>query len=499
MSDFVRGIRRINELADIYINEEMYDAIEIWKFIYIGYYKPWHDIRFHTIEGEKRRRMDSLNMAKVVSSEMASLVFDEKCEISASDEALKANLEMVFKQNDFHRTFQKQLEYSFAMGGLIALPYVDNNQICISYINPDCFIPVSWSNDMITEGVFINETRKGKWIYTHLSWHMQSVNQVGQSGYTIKNQLFRRDANIRVENEVLGTEIFLGELYPGLDEIVDIHPLDKPLFSYFKPNIANNVDLHTPLGISLYANALHTMHAIDTAFDSLHREFRLGKKKIMVPVEMIKTVVDPQTGETHRYFDTSDETFVGYKGDMDPNGNAVKDISAELRVEEHIAALNALLDLFAMQTGFSSGTFIFDGQSVKTATEVISENSKTFKSKKSHEIIVEAGLKHLIGSIIALAGNYELFNAPDEYEITIQFDDSIIEDRDAELQNIIQEVSNNLTPRKIAIMRYHGLTEEEADQWMQDIAEENANAVAEQMDMFGMGGQNAPPDDEDDT
>src|SRR5690625_6305264 len=102
-------------------------------------------------------------------------------------------------------------------------------------------------------------------------------------------------------------------------------------------------------------------------------------------------------------------------------------INVELRVEEHISAINALLNLYAMQTGFSSGTFTFDGQSMKTATEVISEQSKTFKSKKSHEIIIESALQELIHTIIELADLYGIHNATKDYEIKVSLDDSIVD------------------------------------------------------------------------
>src|SRR5690625_1306522 len=111
----------------------------------------------------------------------------------------------------------------------------------------------------------------------------------------------------------------------------------------------------------------------------------------------------------------------------------IQDIKVELRVDEHVSAINALLNLFAMQTGFSSGTFTFNGESMKTATEVISEQSKTFKSKQSHEIIIESGLQELIESIVAIAELYGVFSAPEDYEVTIAFDDSVAEDKAAEI------------------------------------------------------------------
>src|SRR5690606_6506403 len=81
----IKNIKSINELDDIAVNEEFYELIDQWKALDRGYYPDWHDVTYHTIEGTKTRRMDSLNMAKTSAQEMASLVFNEKCEISIGD------------------------------------------------------------------------------------------------------------------------------------------------------------------------------------------------------------------------------------------------------------------------------------------------------------------------------------------------------------------------------------------------------------------------------
>ena len=458
----LKYVKELDELEDVAINDEMYDLIEQWKALYRGYYPDWHDVTYHTIEGFKSRRMDTLNMAKTSAAEMASLVFNEKCEISIGDnENETAEFVFdVFKRNKFNKKFQDYLEYMFAHGGMVMKPYVQDGQIKISFVTADCFIPISWQNDTIKEAVFINETRKGKKYYTLLEWH------VWENGvYTVKNELYESE-----NANDLGRPTTLDTLYPNLDAVVGFPKLEKPLFVYFKPNTANNFDTQSPLGISLYANALSIMKAIDTAFDSLHREFRLGKKRIFVPDSMVKVVYD-QDGRPHRYFDPSDEVYQSYPGDMDET--TIHDVKVELRVEEHIAAINAMLNIFAMQTGFSTGTFTFDGQSVKTATEVVSENSKTFKSKQSHEVIIEAGLIELIESILALAELYGLHSANiDDLEISISFDDSVAEDKNAEIDKQIKLVNAELTSRKRAIMKVLGVTEEEALEILQEIIEE---------------------------
>lgn len=473
----IKSINNVTDHKDIPDSSEMYRIIEKWKSLYRGYYSGWHDIRYYTIDGWKERTMDTINMAKTASNEMASLVFNERCEISIGDDENETSkfVDDVFKKNKFNKKFQDYLEYSFAMGGMVIKPYVEDEKVKLSFVTADCFIPISWSNETIKEGVFINETQKGKKKYTLLEWH------TWENGiYTVTNELYESS-----NSNDLGVKVSLGILYPDLEPVVGMPKVEKPLFVYFKPNSANNFDTQSPLGISLYANALDTMKAIDTAFDSFHREFRLGKKRIFVPDSMIKVVYDGN-GQPHRYFDANDETYQGYPGDMDDN--TIHDVKVELRVDEHVAAINALLNLFAMQTGFSSGTFTFDGQSMKTATEVISEQSKTFKSKQSHETIIEAGLIELVDIILVVADLYDIYKASEDIEVTVAFDDSIAEDKGAEIDKQVKLVQAELQSRVRAIIDIFGITEEEAKKVIKEIADESRQMMPEPSDdsiLFG--------------
>src|SRR5690625_7139653 len=99
----------------------MYNLIEMWKSLYKGYYAEWHDIKYHTIDGPKSRRMDTINLAKTASNEMASLVFNERCEISIGDDdnPTAEFVDGVLARNKFNKKFQDYLEYSFAMGGMV--------------------------------------------------------------------------------------------------------------------------------------------------------------------------------------------------------------------------------------------------------------------------------------------------------------------------------------------------------------------------------------------
>lgn len=489
-------IKKIHKHKDVSVDESFFDEIEKWKGLYMGYLSDIHDTHIFTIGGgRKKTKRHSLRMPKVVSEELATLIYNERVQLSisetdqpepkegepAAESPLEEYVKDTLKRNKFNTNFPDFLEKMFALGGGAIKPYVnDKQEVCIQFVTADCFLPISYSTSgEVREGVFIAETHKGDKKYTHLEWHVYDDDGM----YTIYHQLYKTDKN-RTE---LGVEVDLKELFPTMElDTFKFPGLTQTLFVYMKPNISNNIDINSPLGISVYANAFDTMKAIDVAFDSFIREFRLGKKRILVPEQAIRKVVDPHTGRETQYFDVNDEVFQQYNADMNDTKH-ITDISVELRVEEHVAAINALLNLFAMQTGFSPGSFSFDGQSMKTATEVVSENSKTFRTKQHHETVIEDALKHLIQSIIEVAAEFNIKNFTDiEYDVNIQFDDSIAQDRTADSAFYLSMVSGGLMSKLKAMMLQYGYSKEEAMEELEQIKSENQQDMDDNLDMFGM-------------
>lgn len=479
----IKQINNVSQLAAVQESEAQYSRIEVWKSLYHGYLPfyqegdvriPFHDTKWTDAAGnEHKRRRASMKMPKVIAEEMASLVFNEKCVINiSSDQEIQELIDDIFKENRFEKRFQNYLEYGFAMGGFVMKPYYDDG-IKIAFVRADCFLPTQSTNDEIQAGVFINETRKGDKFYTLLEWH----NWDG-TDYVITNELYESKTK-----GSLGSKVPLSDLYPDLEETVTIQGLTHPLFVYVKPNLANNFEPDSPLGISIYANAIDTLKSLDIAFDSFQREFVLGKRRIMVPHTAIRTVVDPETGQMQRYFDINDEAYISYA--ENDTQKMIQEMAAELRIEEHISAINALLNILAAQTGFSSGTFAFTGgASVQTATQVISENSKTFRTKNSHETLIEAGIKELIEAILQLLVIYQELPAIPDIDVTIDFDDSIAEDRQANANYYSGLVSMGLMPKLKAIMRIFDLPEEEAREWLGQIQQENGQQVPQMMESF---------------
>ena len=472
----IKGLKKLSDKREIPTNDKMYNFIDVWKAIYAGYYAEWHKFTYQTLNGQKTRKRASMKMAKVTSQKMATLIFNEKCQINISDNTLEDMIKDVLKHNKFYREFRRYLEYGFSMGGMVMKPYYEDGKIKISYATADCFVPLAWDNFRVTEGVFTSTFRKGDKRYTHLEWHVWE-----EGKYVVRNELYES-----LNDNEMGVNVSLETMFKGLEEEIIFHEVKKPIFVYFKPNIANNFDTNSPLGISIFANALDTLKSLDIAFDSFQREFALGKKRIIVPESVIKVAIDPITGATNRYFDADDEVYEGMNLGQDAGAETIKDISVELRVEEHVSAINALLNVLAMQIGFNAGTFTFDGIGVKTATEVVSENSETFRTKQDHETNVEAAIQELVDAIVEIGDAFDLITRPKEYEVSVSFDDSIAEDQGAEINKQIQLVTNGLTTKVKALMKVHGVTKEEAEVMLKEIQEEQKTAMAETIDFFGV-------------
>lgn len=493
-------------------NQFYYFGIFVWKWIYKGYYKAWHLISAPTIANRyATRQMERMDMAKAVCAEMAGLIWSEQCEVHVSqgegeEQPLDDFVHDVLTKNNFWCKMQEHIEQVLALGGgAIKVWYEDrrdsagnvipgSGHIALGFCMADQFVPTAWNNAEVTDGVFISRMAKDGYYYTRLEWHKWD----GLT-YWVTNELFRteqnKDPQATEPQDILGFRYPLNSIYPYLNDSTPMQGLESSIFAYYRPAQANNIDDNSPLGVSIYANALSTLKALDICYDSLVREFVLGKKRIIVPAQCIRTVVNPTTGEHVRYFDPDDEVYQALATD-DAGALEIKDNSVELRVEEHISALNALLNTLCLQIGFSAGTFTYDKASgLKTATEVISENSKTYKTIKGHQVQVKMAINRVVDAIIQVASLYDMEwdghkikdLAAKGWESKVVFDDSILQDRQTNINEGIMLVGNRLMSRHRFLVDILGLTDDEATREIQQINDES-KVTGGVLDMLEMGG-----------
>ena len=514
-----REFKSVFELGGVPSFQQFYNfGIFIWKYLWKGFYKLWHVIPCPTVANPlAERTLFRLNTPKAVCAEMAGLVWGEECTVDVSidgresekEDPLNAFVQDALVKNAFHTKMQENIEEGLALGGSALKVWSEvrhdengneipeTRSLMIGYAMADQFIPISWDNAKVTEGVFVSRIAKGGYYYTRLEWHRWN----GMT-YVITNELYRSEIQKGKTpddtQDILGVRYPLSEIYPYLEEETVI-PVEESLFTYWRTPIANNLDDNSPLGMSIYGNALETLHALDICYDSFVREFRLGKKRIIVPARAVRSVVDPQTGKLCRYFDPHDETYEALASDT-PDDLKITDNSVTLRVEEHVSAINAFLSILCLQTGFSAGTFTFDAHNgLKTATEVVSENSKTFKTIKTIQNQLRPAIEHLVRNIIDVAILYDMewegqkiaTLAARGYHVNITFDDGVTQDRQTNINEGVMLVGAGLLSKHTFLTdpKYgQGLTPEDADAELARIKEEGSANINDSMRMFGFGG-----------
>ena len=485
--------------------------IYVWQAVYKGFYRAWHEVPVMTIRDPKgkKRTLATMNAGKMACSQMAHYVWNERCAISASMannqaevDPLNEFLQDVLKDNRFFTAFGDLLEKSFALGGgalkeWVEVPKDENGndigegKVRIGYTMASQFVPTAWDNSRVTAGIFISREAKDGYYYTTVEWH-----KLDGTTYRVTNDLYRNPIKATEEPQnILGWWYPLNEIYPLLSPDTTIYDVHNAFFQYIRPFGANYADDNSPLGMSIYAPAMNTLHGIDIMFDSLQREFVLGKKRIIAPARAMKLSAGVNGGKPQRYFDADDEVWEALATD-NPEDLKIIDNSVGLRVNEHIQGINGDLSILCAQIGFDPGTLSFDAtKGLKTATEVISENSKTFGTVKAHENIVRDSLTQMVNAIFELAVHYGLTwkgktvesLISGGYDVTVTFDDSIIEDKNAEINQGVALVGAGLMSKKRFMVNTLGFTPEDADKELQQINEESrTNAVTVERLFGGM-------------
>lgn len=487
-----------------------------WQAIYKGFYREWHEVTMRTLNNPKgkKRTMATMNAGKMTCSQMARYVWNERCSITATGanhdagsekpDPLTEFVDEVLRENRFGVSFGDLVEKAMALGGAALREWVEvpkdengndagEGKIKIGYTMASQFVPTAWDNGHVKSGLFISREAKDGYYYTVVEWHRWD----GKT-YRITNDLYRNKIKETEEPQsILGWWYPLNEIYPLLSPDTTIEDVQTAYFQYVRPFGANYADDNSPLGMSIYAPAMNTLHGLDIMFDSLQREFVLGKKRIIVPSRLMRSTVGDNGGAPQKFFDANDEVYEAVATDNPEDLKAI-DNSVGLRVQEHIAGINGEMAILCDQVGFDPGTLSFDStKGVKTATEVISENSKTYGTVKAHENNIRDALTDMVHAIIDLAVRYGISYKGQSvesmiaggYSVSVTFDDSIIQDKDAEINRGVMLVGASLMSKKKFMVDTLGYTPEEADAEIAAIASENK--AARDVDVSGLFGGGA--------
>ena len=426
------------------IDPRFYAMIDAWGEWYRGNVAAFHTYTVYNGARKLRRERATLNMGKKVCEDWADLLMNERVKINVQGEREQAFVDSVFEDNNFWVKMNETQELKAAFGTAAVAPYISGGSVSggaavkLNYITARNIYPLTWDSGGITECAFADTRFINGKNYVYLQIHRAGI---------IENLLFENPNNGGLKRAEDINSV------AGFENVAAVVPVTGRTFVIDRLNITNNLDNLSggvnPMGISVFAGAVDILKGADSVYDSYVNEFILGKKRVMVKAEAT------QINNGNPVFDPDDLMFYQMP-DSRSDEPFIKEIDMKIRADEHEKALQTNLNLLSVKCGFGENHYSFERGAVKTATEVISQNSAMFRTLKKHELILEDALVRLTRIILRYGG----FGG--ETPVTVDFDDSVIEDTAAVKAQAAVEFQTGLIDAVEYFVKVYNLTEEEA-------------------------------------
>ena len=443
----------IESIIKEYTGKDVVNETELtdtWLQFYQGNVLTFHNYNeYNGIKNVDCNRK-TLNMPKKVCEDWANLLLNEKTDVVISGDNQQDELDAMLDRACFWVKGNEGIEKSWALGtGAFVETADDKGNEKIQFVNRKKIYPITFEQDKITECAFVNVNSRTTIIQMHL---------LRDSEYLIKTLEYEKGSNDTTED--IGVLISEDDFYTGSD---------IPWFQILKPNIANNVDINSPMGISIYANAIDVLKGVDLAYDGFCEEMRLGRPRIFVNKGLLKYDEGGQTAT----FDNNEVGF--YYGGQAENVQPFEFYSPTLRTDSYFNGINNALNLLSSKVGFGENHYRFDGGGITTATQVISENSEMFRSLKKHEILLNDVIIDLCRALMYIHNEFtdREFKFDLNANIEVKFDDSIIEDKETMKMTDRQDVNMGVMSKVEYRMKWYNEDEETAKEKMAKIEEEN--------------------------
>lgn len=464
-----------NRFSSCYTNSNYYTNIGEWLEWYRGNVKSFHSIKVSNGLTTPTREIYALKMAKRVCEDWASSMLNENVNIVVNSNNKKSSIFVqgskgnsgVLGSNNFDVLLSQTIEQMFALGTSALIIDLDNiavdeqgnvvdgskATIKLKSVNATRIIPISWSNGVVTEASFVSElVHSGKTYYV-VSSHIKE-----DDGYVIYNDLI--DTNYKTAS-----------LNINLLPVLRTKSL-KPLFYIMKTNIANNIDLDSPMGLSIYANAIDTLKGCDVAYDCCLREVITGQRIVMMNKCLLTT---DDSGRPIAPQDVK-QTYMQFFGDdaQSDVSEFIKEFHPTLNTDALDKELQNQLNMLSSKVGLGSNYYRFDSSSgVVTATEYVGERNDFMRNAVKISKSIKIVLKDLVLGILFVGKNILGANVDDNAKIDITLSDGVVEDDTKEREQDRQDVRDGIMTKAEYRAKWYGETIEEAKAVIDSISNNN--------------------------
>lgn len=442
--------------TDILLSDTMDTAIRMWNQIYSG--KPgWVD---------KKNNIKTINFAKSVTSETARLTcldLSIKIEGSVRADYLQKVIDEMFDK------IRLYVEKGCANGTVVLKP--NGNGVDSFVPGIDCLPTETDGLNNIRGMIFFDFYVKSDNHYTRMEYH-RFVN----GEYQISNRCYLSKSSTSLGNSVNIATTPWSDLF----EDVSIANLEKPLFAVFKTPQANNLDLTSPLGMSIFAEAIEELKDLDVAYSRNAKEIYDSARIVLADERIMQlgAIKDADGNIIKRYVNMPD-----YVKNVMAEGpeQFYQEINPNLNTDIRVSGINSILSILAYKCGYSNGYFSFDAATgIQTATGVEAEQQRTIQFIKDVRDKMQMTMDDLIYVIDKHADLYEL--APvGVYEVSYGFGD-ITYSYEEDKKTWYGYVTAGKIPFWKYLVKFENMSEEEAKEL--EAAGKEANKP-EDKELFG--------------
>lgn len=424
--------------VDIAVSKKMARAIYKWTKMYMNEASWLSD----DVKG--------LNIPAAICSEIARLVTMES-EILITGNTHRSDL-IEKSLHSFFTSLPVYTEYACSAGGCVFKPYLSGDGIAVDVVKAGDFFPVAFdSAGDITSVIFPEFKQVGKKLYTRLEYQSFEDGE-----YIIQNRAFvSRKASVKIDEIVnLGQEIDLSEVpeWADIEPEVRLNNADRTLFSYFKIPLANNIDVMSPLGISVYERAVNQIRDADEQYGATLWEFKSKETAIQAANEFFRqdrqgNPILPKGKE--RMYRAMGSSVVNSTGS--PFFNVY---SPEIRDESFFNGYNRIIQKVEFNSGLAYGT-LSDPQTVdKTAEEIKTSKQRSYATVKAIQNSLETAIRQVVMAIdawLTIAGI-----PPGKVDVICKWDDSLVVDAEKEREQDRKDVAMGAMQIWEYRMKYYG-------------------------------------------
>lgn len=131
-------------------------------------------------------------------------------------------------------------------------------------------------------------------------------------------------------------------------------------------------------------------------------------------------------------------------GDFDDVKSLVYEFNPSLRVSENKDGVQAMLDYLSFKCGLGTKHYQFNAGSIVTATQYMGDKQELVQNAAKHYITVEAAIKAVVRAALWIGKDVIGLPVDPETDVTVQFEDSYVIDKESERLRDQQEVRDGL-------------------------------------------------------